>query len=355
MSIEIPKTMEQIVLAARPVGVPKPSDFRLETVATPEPGPGQFLARVIWLSLDPYMRGRMDAGKSYAQPIELDAPMEGGGVAEVIASRHDGFQEGDFVQARLGWQTHALSDGEGARKLDPSIAPLSTGLGVLGMPGMTAYVGLNIHGQPKSGETLVVGAATGAVGSLVGQLAKHQGLRVVGVAGGAEKCSYAVEQLGFNACIDHRAAADARQLREQLSKSCPDGVDIYFENVGGKTLEAIIPLMNMFGRIPVCGMIGWYNDGGLGAGNTEGPNLLPWLWRSILVNRLSVRGFIVSDHYEQFPQFLKDIAPMVQSGAITYRETIAEGLANAPEAFLNLLKGGNFGKQLVAISSDPTR
>ena len=252
------------------------------------------------------------------------------------------------------WQSYTLSDGEGVRKLDPSIAPLSTALGVLGMPGITAYVGLNIHGQPKSGETLVVGAATGAVGSLVGQLAKHQGLRVVGVAGGLEKCAYAVDQLGFDACVDHRDVGSVDQLRQRLAKACPEGVDIYFENVGGKTLEAVIPLMNMFGRIPVCGMIGWYNDGGLGAGNTDGPNRLPQLWRSILVNRLNVRGFIVSDHYEHFPQFLRDVAPLVRDGTIIYRETVADGLASAPEAFINLLKGGNFGKQLVAVSNDPT-
>jgi NADPH-dependent curcumin reductase CurA len=347
--------MQRIVLAARPQGAPKASDFRLETVDMPQPGEGEFLARTIWLSLDPYMRGRMDASKSYAAAVEIGAPMEGGCVGEVIASNNPKFAVGDFIQDRFGWQSHAISTGEGVRKLDPSIAPLSTSLGVLGMPGITAYVGLNTHGRPKQGETLVVAAATGAVGSLVGQLAKAQGLRVVGVAGGADKCAFAVDELGFDACLDHRAAADADALRQQLAAQCPDGVDIYFENVGGKTLEAVVPLMNVHGRIPVCGMISWYNAGGLGSGVVEGPNMLPKVWRTILVNRISVTGFIITDHFDQFPQFIHDVAPLVAQGQIKYRETIAEGLAAAPEAFMNLLEGGNFGKQLVAISEDPTR
>lgn len=355
MSTSIASTMQRIVLAARPQGAPKASDFRLETVDMPEPGPGQFLARTIWLSLDPYMRGRMDASKSYAAAVEIGEAMEGGCVGEVIASNNDKFKVGDFVQDRFGWQTHAVSDGTGVRKLDPAIAPLSTSLGVLGMPGITAYVGLNTHGRPKAGETLVVAAATGAVGSLVGQLAKAQGLRVVSVAGGAEKCAFAVDELGFDACLDHAAAADAAELRDQLAEVCPDGIDIYFENVGGKTLEAVVPLMNVHGRIPVCGMISWYNAGGLGSGVVDGPNLLPKIWRTILVNRISVRGFIITDHFDQFPQFLHDVAPLVAEGKVKYRETIADGLAKAPEAFMKLLEGGNFGKQLVAISEDPTR
>ena len=354
MSTPIPATMQRVVLAARPQGAPKPSDFRLETVDMPEPGPGEFLARTIWLSLDPYMRGRMDASKSYAAAVEIGAPMEGGCVGQVIASNNPKFAVGDFVQDRFGWQSHAISSGEGVFKLDPSIAPLSTSLGVLGMPGITAYVGLNTHGRPKAGETLVVAAATGAVGSLVGQLAKAQGLRVIGVAGGAEKCTFAVDELGFDACLDH-GSADVDGLRKQLAEQCPDGVDIYFENVGGKTLEAVMPLMNVHGRIPVCGMISWYNAGGLGAAALDGPNKLPLIWRTILVNRLSVQGFIITDHFDQFPQFLKDVAPLVAQGKVRYRETIAEGLAAAPEAFIKLLEGGNFGKQLVAISDDPTR
>ena len=348
-------TMQRIVLASRPTGEVSLDNFRLEEAPMPEPGEGEFLARTLWLSLDPYMRGRMDESKSYAAAVAIGAPMEGGCVGEVIASNNPRFSVGDFVEDRFGWQSHGVSEGKGARKLDPSIAPLSTALGVLGMPGITAHVGLNVHGQPKDGETLVVGAATGAVGSLAGQLAKAHGLRVIGVAGGARKCAHAVETLGFDACFDHRAASDARSLRQQLSAACPDGIDIYFENVGGKTLEAVIPLMNVFGRIPVCGMISYYNSGGLGLSAANEGMALPHLWRTILVNRLSVRGYIITDHYDHFPQFLKDVAPLVADGTIKYTETIADGLANAPQAFIDLLKGGNFGKQLVAVSPDPTR
>ena len=355
MTNGIPDTMERVVLAARPVGSPKASDFRLETVPMPVPGEGEFLARTIWLSLDPYMRGRMDESKSYAAAVEIGAPMEGGCVGEVIASNNPKFKVGDFVDDRFGWQSHAVSNGQGVRKLDAADAPLSTAVGVLGMPGITAYVGLNTHGRPKSGETLVVGAATGAVGSLVGQLAKAQGLRVVGVAGGADKCAYAVQELGFDVCLDHRAAGDAKALRQQLASACPDGVDIYFENVAGKTLEAVFPLINVHGRIPVCGMIAWYNAGALGANAGEGPNIMPKFWRTILVNRLSVTGFIITDHYDQFPTFVKEVGGLIRDGKITYKESISEGLASAPEAFMKLLEGGNFGKQLVAVSPDPTR
>ncbi len=355
MSKAIPDTMERIVLAARPQGSPKPSDFRLETIPMPQPGEGEYLARTIWLSLDPYMRGRMDESKSYAAAVEIGAPMEGGCVAEVIASNNPNFAVGDFINDGMGWQSHAVRDGKMARKLDPGLAPISTAVGVLGMPGITAYVGLNTHGRPKSGETLVVGAATGAVGSLVGQLAKAQGLRVVGVAGGAEKCAYAVNELGFDACLDHYAAADASALRRQMADACPKGVDIYFENVAGKTLEAVIPLINVHGRIPVCGMISWYNAGALGAGAAEGPNIMPKIWRTILVNRISVTGFIITDHYDQFPTFVKEVGALIKEGKIVYKESISDGLASAPAAFIKLLEGGNFGKQLVAVSEDPTR
>ncbi len=355
MTTDIPQTMQRIVLAARPLGSPKPSDFRLETVPMPVPGEGEMLVCTIWLSLDPYMRGRMDESKSYAAAVEIGAPMEGGCVGEVIASNNPKFQVGDFIDERLGWQSHAISNGQGVRKLDPSLAPLSTAVGVLGMPGITAYVGLNTHGQPKEGETLVVGAATGAVGSLVGQLAKAQGLRVVGVAGGAKKCAYAIDELGFDACLDHRAYDDASALRKAMAAECPKGVDIYFENVGGKTMEAVIPLINVFGRIPVCGMISWYNAGALGGSAGEGPNIMPKIWRTILVNRLSIRGFIITDHYDQFPTFAREVSSLIRDGKIAYRESISEGLESAPEAFIKLLEGGNFGKQLVAVSPDSTR
>ncbi len=351
----IPTEMQRVVLAARPQGEPKLSDFRLETIALPQLGDGEFLTRTIWLSLDPYMRGRMDESKSYAAAVEIDAPMEGGTVGEVIASNHPDFKVGDFVNDRAGWQSHAISNGEGIRKLDPSLAPISTAVGVLGMPGITAYVGLNTHGTPKSGETLVVGAATGAVGSLVGQLAKAQGLRVVGVAGGADKCTYATDELGFDACLDHRAAPDARALRKEIAAACPDGVDIYFENVGGKTFDAVLPLINVHGRVPLCGMIALYNQGALGGGAAEGPNMFPKVWRTLLVNRIKVQGFIITDHYDQFPQFVQEVSGLIRDGKVTYKESITVGLKNAPQAFIDLLRGGNFGKQLIAVSSDPTR
>lgn len=346
------ETMRRVVLAKRPDGHPTLEDFRLEQAPMPEPGAGEMLIRVIWLSLDPYMRGRMDDAKSYAAPVPIGGAMEGGTVAQVVSSDNPKFAPGDHVLTHSGWCSHAVSDGKGVRKLDASAAPLSTALGVLGMPGLTAYVGLNEHGRPKAGETLVVGAATGAVGSVVGQLARIHGLRVVGIAGGASKCAYAVEELGFDACLDHRAAPDAKALREQLAEACPDGIDIYYENVGGKTLEAVIPLMNPFGRIPVCGMISWYDLGGLGLGETPGPNILPRVWRTILVNRLAVRGFIVTDHADRFRDFITEVGQYIRDGRVKYRESVTDGLSSAPDAFLAMLKGGNFGKTLVKVAQE---
>jgi NADPH-dependent curcumin reductase CurA len=344
--------MRRVVLASRPDGQPTLENFRLEEAPVPAPGPGEILVRVTWLSLDPYMRGRMDDAKSYSAPVPVGGTMEGGCIAEVLASGNPKFVAGDQVTYRFGWCSHAVSDGKGVRKIDPTLAPPSAHLGVLGMPGLTAYAGLNEHGKPQQGETLVVGAATGAVGSLVGQLAKIYGLRAVGVAGGAEKCTYAVEELGFDACIDHRAARDAKGLRAQLAAACPDGIDIYFENVGGKTLEAMIGLMNPFGRIPVCGMISWYDLGGLGMGEVPGSNLLPRVWRTILVNRLSVRGFIVTDHADRYRDFMAEVPGYIRDGRVKYRESITDGLENAPAAFLSMLKGGNFGKTLVKVARD---
>ena len=264
--------MRRVVLAARPEGRPTEENFRLEEGPVPEPGPGEALVRVHWLSLDPYMRGRMDAGRSYAKPVEVGATMEGGAVGEVIASRCD-VPEGAVVLGQLGWTTHATAPAGALRVLDPEAAPPQTALGVLGMPGFTGWYGLTQIGRPQEGETLVVGAATGAVGSMVGQIAKARGLRAVGVAGGPEKCAFAVDELGFDACLDHRAH-DARGLREAMAEAAPSGVDVYFENVGGDTLEAVLPLMNPRGRIPVCGMIAWYDLGGLGGGPAEGPDRL---------------------------------------------------------------------------------
>ena len=344
--------MKRIALAARPEGAPKESDFSLETGPVPSPGEGEMLVRVIWQSLDPYMRGRMDGGKSYAAPVEIGETMEAGCVGEVMESRNGRFAEGDIVVGRFGWTTHAISDGAGVRKVDPSVAPIQTALGVLGMPGFTAWAGLNVHGRPESGETLAVGAATGAVGSLVGQLGKAKGLCTVGIAGGPEKCAYAVDELGYDACLDHRAHDDASSLRKAIAVEAKDGIDVYFENVGAKTTEAVMPLMNDFGRIPVCGMIGWYNSGGLGLGAADGGNLAPMFWRSILVKRLSVRGFIIFDHDDLYPQFLEEVAPMVADGRVRYRETIAEGIEAGPKAFIGLLQGENFGKQLVRIGEE---
>jgi hypothetical protein len=336
--------MQRVVLASRPKGVPTPDNFRLETAELPEPGPGEMLLRTIWLSLDPYMRGRMDDVKSYADPVPLGGTMEGACVAEVMMSNIPAFKPGDIVMGGLGWASHAISDGTGLFKVDPTIAPISTALGVLGMPGHTAWVGLNDILQAKEGETIVVSAATGAVGSLVGQLAKRKGMRVIGVAGGAEKCAYAVESLGYDACLDHHDP----DLRAALKAAVPEGIDCYYENVGGVTLEAVLPLMNVHGRIAICGMIAWYS----GKGIEQAPRL-PVAWRAILTKRLRVQGFIIFDHFDRLPAFLAEVAPQVAGGKIHYRETVAEGLENAPVAFLRLLEGGNFGKQLVRVGPDP--
>ncbi|MEM7745553.1 MAG: NADP-dependent oxidoreductase [Pseudomonadota bacterium] len=342
--------MTRVVLAARPEGAPKLTDFRVEQAPMPEMPTGGILVRVLWQSLDPYMRGRMDESKSYAAAVEIGGTMEAGCVGEVIATENPKFAVGDIVEGRMGWCTHAASTGEGIRKVDPSLAPIQTAIGVLGMPGITAYVGFLDHGRPKAGETLVVGAATGAVGSVVGQLAKIKGLRAVGVAGGPEKCAFAVEELGFDACLDHYAYPDGAALGEALAAECPDGVDVYFENVAGKTLDAVIPLMNTWGRIPVCGMISQYNLGGLGMAGGEGADRLPKLWRTILVQRLSVRGFIIFDHYDRFPAFLNEVSGYIRDGRLKYREHIVEGIESGPAAFIDMLKGGNFGKTMVKIS-----
>ena len=342
--------MKRVVLAARPQGTPKLTDFRVEEAPIPDMPAGGILVRVLWQSLDPYMRGRMDESKSYAAAVEIGGTMEAGCVAEVMASDNPKFAVGDIVESRFGWCTHAVSDGQGVRKVDPGLAPIQTAVGVLGMPGITAYVGLLDHGRPVAGETLVVGAATGAVGSLVGQLGKIKGLRVVGVAGGPDKCAYAVDELGFDACIDHYAVPDGHAMKDALAAECPDGVDIYFENVAGKTLDGVIGLMNVGGRIPVCGMISQYNLAGMGMGGGAGEDRLPRLWRTILVQRLSIRGFIIFDHYDRFPAFLSEVSGYIRDGQVKYREHITEGIENGPQAFIDMLGGGNFGKTLVKIA-----
>lgn len=341
--------MHCITLASRPDGAVSAENFNFEMRPLPVPQDGEVLVKVHFMSLDPYMRGRMDDAKSYAAPVELGAVMEAGGVGEVIASNSPLFQVGDFAFGMFGWATHAVAKAKLLRKIDPAEMPISAALGVLGMPGFTGWFGLNEHGRPKAGETLVVAAATGPVGSMVGQLAKLYGLRAVGIAGGPEKCRMATETFGFDACLDHRAFGSAGDLRKALAAACPDGIDIYYENVGGKVLEAVLPLMNSFGRIPVCGMIAWYDAGGLGDGADAGPLTAPKIWRSILVKYLSVNGFIISNHFDRFPAFLSEVAPKVASGDIRYVEDIAEGLENAPAAFMAMLKGGNVGKQVVRL------
>jgi hypothetical protein len=336
------ETGHRIVLASRPNGEPAANDFRLEEFTVPEPGPGQMLLRTLWLSLDPYMRGRMSDAPSYAAPVEIGGVMEGGTVSDVVASHVPGFHVGDTIVGRTGWQTHALADGRGMRKVDRSLAPISTALGVLGMPGMTAYTGLMEIGRPQAGETLVVAAASGAVGSVVGQIAKIKGLRAVGIAGGAEKCRYVTEELGFDACIDHRAA----DLRERLKAACPKGIDIYFENVGGRVFEAVFPLLNPFARIPVCGLISQSNATALPTAALGAPQL----FRAVLTKRLTIRGFIVSDFAARHDEFHREVSTWVHEGRVKYRESIVEGLENAPQALIGLLKGENFGKALVRVA-----
>lgn len=332
----------QVVLRSRPVGMPKPADFDLVEAPVPEAKDGEVLCRTIYLSLDPYMRGRISGGKSYAASVEPGQVMVGGTVSEVIGSRYPGLTRGDLVQGHDGWQSHAVSRGAGLRKLDPKQAPISTAVGVRGMPGLTAYVGLLDIGQPKPGETVVVSAATGAVGSVVGQIAKIKGCRAVGVAGSREKCEHAVRELGFDACVSHRNADLVPALRE----ACPNGIDVYFENVGGEVLRAVLQLINVNARIPLCGLISEYNA----VEPTPGPNL-----RSLLINRALIRGFIISDHTARMADFLRDCGTWLREGRLKYREDVVVGLEKAPEAFIGLLQGKNFGKLLVQVDEDPTK
>ncbi len=339
----MPQSAKRVVLASRPVGEPKASDFRIEQAEVPTPGAGEVLLRTIWLSLDPYMRGRMSDGPSYAQPVPVGGVMEGGTVSEVIASNNPAFSKGDIVLSRAGWQTHAISDGKGLVKIDPKIAPVSTAVGVLGMPGMTAYTGLLDIGKPQAGETVVVAAASGAVGSAVGQIAKIKGARAVGIAGGKEKCDYVKNELGFDDCVDHRDP----DLAAKLKAACPKGIDVYFENVGGEVFEAVFPLLNAFARIPVCGLIAHYNDT-----EAKAPKWASGLMRNVLTKRLTIRGFIVSDFAARHADFLRDMSAWVREGKVKHREFITEGLDSAPGAFMGLLKGANFGKQLVRVGPD---
>jgi len=338
---------KRITLAERPEGMPTEQHLKLESMPVPGPAEGQMLLRTIYLSLDPYMRGRMSAAKSYAKPVEIGDPMEGGTVCEVVESKLDGYGAGDIVLARIGWQTHGLSDGTGVRKLDPAQGPITTAVGVMGMPGFTAYAGLLELGQPKEGETVVVSAASGAVGQVVGQIAKLKGCRVVGVAGADDKCAYVRDELGFDAAVNYKEP----DFPEQLAAACPDGIDVYFENVGGKVLQAVLPNLNEFSRMPVCGLIAHYND----TGAPEGPDQLPGFMRTVLTKRLMVRGFIQFDFAPLMPSFLKDMAQWLQDGKVRYREDIVPGLENAVSAFQGLLQGKNRGKLIIQVGDDPTK
>lgn len=332
----------RFLLAARPRGLPTPQDFRLVEDAVPVPSQGQVLLRTMYLSLDPYMRNLMDEiGPGYAPRIELGAPMVGATVSRVVASRNARLREGELVLANAGWQDYALSDGSDLTPLGEQPHP-SHALSGLGMPGFTAHVGLVDIGQPHAGETVVVAAATGAVGSMAGQFARLRGARVVGIAGGADKCRHAVEHLGFGACIDRHDP----QLGEKLAEACPRGIDVYFENVGGAVLLAVLPLLNIGARIPVCGFIAHYNEDGVPAG----PDHLPALLATVVQKRVRMQGFIILDHYgERFEAFQREVQPLVRQGAIRIDEERVQGLENAPAAFMDLLRGRHLGKVVVAV------
>jgi NADPH-dependent curcumin reductase len=338
----VQETGLQIVLASRPQGKVTRENFRAEEFTPPLPGPGEILLEVDYLSIDPYMRGRMDDTRSYADPVKIGEVMRGESVCAVVASKHSDYQKDDVVLAFTGWRTHAISDGKGIRKIEPTIAPVTTRLGVLGMPGFTAYAGMKVIGRPKKGETVVVAAASGPVGSLVGQLAKIAGARAVGIAGGSAKCAYLVDELRFDAAVDHRSP----DFRNALADACPDGIDVYFENVGGDLWQAVLPLLNRFARVPVSGLVAHYD----GPRNTEPMDLLPATMRQILNQRLLVQGLLNYDFTEEhYEDFLRDVSQWISEGRIKYREDIVEGLENAPLAFIGMLEGKNFGKLLIKV------
>jgi NADPH-dependent curcumin reductase CurA len=326
---------QRVVLASRPQGWVTPENFRLERSAVPHPGEGEVLVRNLWLSLDPYMRGRMSEQKSYVKGVDIGEVMVGQTVGEVLESKNEGFKKGDKVLTQLGWQLYGVT--KEALKVDGSRAPLSYYLGMLGMPGLTAYFGLKELGQPKPGETVVVSAASGAVGSVVGQLARLWGCRAVGIAGGREKCEYVTRELGFDECVDYKS----KDIRETLKQACPEGIGVYFDNVGGEILDAALARMKLFGRVVVCGTISDYNA-------TDPYRVRNW--RAILVNRLKVQGMIVFDWKERYGEALKALGGYYAAGKLKTRESVVEGLANAPQGLISLLKGGNFGKQLVKLA-----
>jgi len=332
----------QVIFKSRPEAFPEESNFEIVQNAVPPAGDGQVLRRTIYLSVDPYMRGRMSTAKSYAEPAKIGEPMVGSTISEVIESKNPRYRAGDFVLGFDGWQQYAVSDGKGLRKLDPAEAPISCAVGVLGMPGLTAYVGLLDIGRPKEGETVVVSAAAGAVGSIAGQIAKIKGCRVVGTAGSMEKCAHVVNELGFDACINYKT----EDLKEALKAACPHGIDVYFDNVGGDVLEAVLKRINVHARIPLIGLISQYCD----AKPRPGPNL-----GSILVNRALMQGMIIFDHTDRLPEFLPVMSQWIREGKIRYREDTVQGLENAPRAFIGLLQGENIGKRIIQVAPDPTR
>ncbi|SHO49653.1 NADP-dependent oxidoreductase [Desulfopila aestuarii] len=341
---DIRENNRRIVLASRPEGAPTPNNFRLEDVALPNVQEGEVLLRTVYLSLDPYMRGRMNDAPSYAPPVNIDEVMVGATVCQVARSRHPDFAEGDWVLGYGGWQLYSLSNGADLIQLGKNPKNPSWALGILGMPGFTAYMGLLDIGRPKSGDTLVVAAATGPVGATVGQLGKLNGCRVVGIAGGPEKADYATRVLGFDICLDHKDP----NFTSKLSEACPKGIDIYFENVGGKVFDAVLPLLNVGARIPLCGLVSQYNATRL----PDGPDRLSLLMATILVKRIKMQGFIIFDDYgHRYGEFSKEMSALVTSGKIQYREQIVEGLENAPEAFIGLLEGKNFGKLVVHLNN----
>ena len=333
----------QILLNSRPIGTPTAANFKLQEGTVPTPSDGQVLLRTLYLSLDPYMRGRMSDAESYAPPVKLDDVMVGSTVSIVETSLNVDYQLGDLVLSSNGWQEYALSDGKGLIKLDKSHLNPSLNLGVLGMPGFTAYMGLLDIGQPKRNETVVVAAASGAVGAVVGQIAKIKGCYVIGIAGGADKCRYVMDELGFDICIDHRA----ENFAQQLTDACSKGIDIYFESVGGKVFDAVLPLLNTKARIPVCGLIASYNNINL----PHGPDRLGMLEGILLRKRIKMQGFIIFDDYgSRYPEFVKQMTTWLKQDKVKFLEDITEGLEKAPEAFVGLLKGKNFGKLIVRVS-----
>ncbi len=336
---------KQWLLASRPHGAPTLANFKLNSAVIPVPKDGEILLRTVYMSLDPYMRGRMNDAKSYADPVAINAVMVAGAVCQVEQSNNDNYQVGDWVVAFSGWQEYAISDGVDLLKISEQLPSLSYALGLFGMPGLTAYMGLLDIGQPKAGETLVVGAATGAVGSLVGQIGKIKGCKVIGIAGGKEKCQYAINELGFDDCIDHKAA----NFAELLANVCSDGIDIYFENIGGKVFDAVMPLLNSCARVPLCGLISQYNATEL----PNSPDRMSLLMGTLLIKRVRMQGFIVFDDYgHRYNEFITQMSAWLMAGKIKYKEQLLDGLEKAPEAFIGLLKGENFGKLVIRVGAE---